>query len=163
MRELASRLDVAEEDIGDALALGTGKPGGEHRVARLENGAEQDRPARKDDGHDRHASLFRRLQDGQVCPRKAQALAVAPHLGVGTLADRDDHRVGPRDARAVGRVRHLSVWPDGLADSGQERRAAAHYVARLALPGDRPAAALNSQVIGRPTRQDQPPGMFRER
>src|SRR5271157_5583258 len=31
--ELAGWLDVAEEDIGEALALGTGKPGGEHGVA----------------------------------------------------------------------------------------------------------------------------------
>ena len=64
---------------------------------------------------------------------------------------------------AVGRKRHLRLRRNRLADGREQRRAAVRHIAAPALPVNRPAAALHSQIVRRPADDGEVLDFLRER
>ena len=82
-----------------------------------------------------------------VLSDEREIAAVADHLGIRRLADHDHRDVGALGARAVRGVGDFRLRCGQLLD-GAEHRGACGDRAALALPLDRPAAALVADVVG---------------
>ena len=164
---MPARVHLAEDHVGNRrAALGAGQIGHE-QSARVLGRTETERPA--GDDHDDHR-LPRRLERGDqrlLVRRKRRARVVAEALGVRTLADGDDDRVGRggrRDRRCLVRgvhdVRILGLQALEHRRAGRDlvRRAhAADVVPRVvhALPAHAPPAELSRHRVGARSGHDQ--------
>src|SRR5215213_4812076 len=151
----------AEQDVGHALALAAGQPGGDQGVHLAKLVGEDQRPARDDHDHAPVDAPADPVDGGPVGVVEPHGLGFAGHavvlpqrpadvaeaLGVRGLAHDHDADVGPgRGGRGVLAEGDLGVWGD-LADAVQDG-VAGDDVTRQALPGHRPAAGLVADVVG---------------
>src|SRR5690606_14133908 len=143
-RQLAGRLDGAEQHVGDALPLGARQPGGDQRVPAGKLVGDVHRAAGDQHHGQGDAGGAQPVEGGAVGRVEAEAAGpVALALGVRGLAD-DGHRDVVRAvyAGAVAAVPDGGAGvPDALEDGG-----AGGDVPGGALPGDGPAAALVADV-----------------
>ena len=149
-RQPAGERHVAEQGVGHADALAARQPRRDERLDPRQLIGHELR-ATGDDEHDARHGPAHGVDRGAVGDREVEAAAVVadvPHpLGVRRLTDDDDADVGPRHGRrGVLRVRHgcrRCDLADALKDRGPRRG-----VAGAALPGDRPATHLVTEVVG---------------